>query len=1833
MEINDPLHFSCLSSTPAVASLKSSPSLEDSLHTNGTRMSSTQLGRVINGELNMNGITLDQGASTSEAFAPTAPSPEPRDSNPNSMSGYDFFWDCGQYQPTDLEKLKEKLMLSQLASQGQGQGQHQSNGVFEAGIKDISIDHSAMSKSPKLCDERTQGSTSLEFDPYGLCSQKTHFDMVHETSSFSPNQEFSRTISEEVQAFTYPYEHCVSQPDMVDLEDADLQLFCGKDYDDVVDVGDKETTHALDGEINGCVESKMEELKMASNPDLSSHPLFTYDTVQCLENSVTFNIPDKESPRDSASVLMMPFSSASVIESGSECESESTDCDERELEACGEQGTAVPGNQGNADHSPGNTDHSHGNTDHSHGNTDQSPGNTDHSPGNTNYSPENTSPFKIPDPTESTDELESETGNCPEGEEMRMSQRQPVSALTPPRQSSALCKSSRAEPQTPASPLITPNTTPSPRAESCSSGPDTAEGDETDVKSLSNLVMSSLSLSDGDIGGCEGGEVPIPSSNPLKTSVKSQKKAKKCDLIPDTTPTPSFSTPGDYTRRRVTDERELRIPLEYGWRREIRIRRVGSHLQGETIYYAPCGKRLRQFPEVIKYLTRNAVTEVGREHFSFSPRMNVGDFFEEQESAEEEQWQKVSPDDVPLRIKAMMRRRGRPPNPDKLKACEQPRVSRGKGRPPKATRVTLLSKADAKLMKTIELQAEPQETNPQKKPPKEQRVKSKRKEKQVSWRGQRVRQKQQAAQLAEHIKKPTEDMYLSNQKPLPEFGPIPGLVLSGPAFADCLIVTEFLHNYGKVLGFDSSREVPTLNRLQEGLLNVGDSLGLVQDLLVRLLQIAVADPGLSLEGQSVTILGKPLCDIGINRDNVSEVLRVFLEASDMDREFCQSLKVKSFHAHPAGKKASVLAFLVNELLGSNTVIREIDKNIDHRVNIRKNKWIVEGKLRRLKRALLKKQGIREPPESTVEDGRRKRTLDPEEDSRGAAGNAGEERVKEEMERTTSEEKAGNLSRTEDHHSASVAELERQIEKLSKRQNFFARKLLQASQSLRALLLGQDRFRRRYWVFPHLGGLFVEGSEAAAGPEELSTDKLPVDTHVKVELRDAPTENVNAPGRPKSGRCRKRKTEQLTAEPPKRSRAASNSRKSSRDPAAQAQVPAQHSAEHSAAWFAWLSLLQNSMTMPLPAPHCSTSKPGPYPHPHPVSPELLLASNRRLFDLSVPSSEKKVKDCAERHGQWFSLLPRKPCSSSAITQLPLASQQAALHPAPQLHHTALQLPASAVFAALQFMPYMGIPLDGRSMALLNPAAANGTAVAPGALSGSTLAKGRARTALCPPTPHSDHLLPQKPRPRGRPPTKSLKKISEPQLSPIPKEMQSGWWCVTSPEELILLLKALHPWGIREKALHKQLNKHMEYISQSCTKERTDPIFHPVGDETERTVSKEMLETWKEEKWVFETDLNALQQVEALEQRVVSASLQVKDWSCPDTDSTRDDLVYLEPRQAGVECREGKDEGELELMRRNNNPLVLGVTRLLGLEPNIERRYLRQPLWNPFPARVDTGTAPQRDGEARADQQKDSEEGEISPGLSVWRETLLRTTSAAQLCNCIQQLERALSWEKSIMRVSCQICRKGDNDEFLLLCDNCDQGCHTYCLRPQIADIPDGDWFCPICVSRANNRSGMSRRSQNPRRRQKRERFPGNGMLSGSGARKYMKRRRKRMTQDGPLLAKRRRTSKRNHSSDLTLCEIILMEMESHDDAWPFLQPVNPRLVPGYRRIIKNPMDFTTIRDKLISGKYSSCEEFATDATLVFNNCVTFNEDDSEVGQAGYIMRKFFESRWAEFYHSS
>lgn len=63
----------------------------------------------------------------------------------------------------------------------------------------------------------------------------------------------------------------------------------------------------------------------------------------------------------------------------------------------------------------------------------------------------------------------------------------------------------------------------------------------------------------------------------------------------------------------------------------------------------------------------------------------------------------------------------------------------------------------------------------------------------------KLEQRKIEMEILSELRKPCEDLEL-DQKPLPDYDRIPGLKLPGKAFANVLMIFEFLHNFGETLG-------------------------------------------------------------------------------------------------------------------------------------------------------------------------------------------------------------------------------------------------------------------------------------------------------------------------------------------------------------------------------------------------------------------------------------------------------------------------------------------------------------------------------------------------------------------------------------------------------------------------------------------------------------------------------------------------------------------------------------------------------------------------------------------------------------------------------------------------------------------------------------------------------------------------------------------------------------------------------------------------------------------------------------------------------------------------
>ena len=58
---------------------------------------------------------------------------------------------------------------------------------------------------------------------------------------------------------------------------------------------------------------------------------------------------------------------------------------------------------------------------------------------------------------------------------------------------------------------------------------------------------------------------------------------------------------GKNKRYYATEADDLGAPLSAGWRRETTIREyTKSGIRGEVVYVAPCGKRFKQYPDIIR---------------------------------------------------------------------------------------------------------------------------------------------------------------------------------------------------------------------------------------------------------------------------------------------------------------------------------------------------------------------------------------------------------------------------------------------------------------------------------------------------------------------------------------------------------------------------------------------------------------------------------------------------------------------------------------------------------------------------------------------------------------------------------------------------------------------------------------------------------------------------------------------------------------------------------------------------------------------------------------------------------------------------------------------------------------------------------------------------------------------------------------------------------------------------------------------------------------------------------------------------------------------------------
>uniref|UniRef100_A0A3Q2DVN4 Bromodomain adjacent to zinc finger domain protein 1A n=1 Tax=Cyprinodon variegatus TaxID=28743 RepID=A0A3Q2DVN4_CYPVA len=294
--------------------------------------------------------------------------------------------------------------------------------------------------------------------------------------------------------------------------------------------------------------------------------------------------------------------------------------------------------------------------------------------------------------------------------------------------------------------------------------------------------------------------------------------------------------------------------------------------------------------------------------------------------------------------------------------------------------------------------------------------------------------------------------------------------------------------------------------------------------------------------------------------------------------------------------------------------------------------------------------------------------------------------------------------------------------------------------------------------------------------------------------------------------------------------------------------------------------------------------------------------------------------------------------------------------------------------------------------------------------------------------------------------------------------------------------------------------------------------------------------------------------------------------------------------------------------------------------------------------------------------------IKTVLERWRESLQSCSSFSQVFVHLSSLERSIRWSRSVLNARCRLCRRKGDADSMLLCDGCDRGHHTHCLRPRLKCVPEGSWFCPDCRPKQRSSRVPSRQrssvddneeddeeeedeeeeseeeseeeDEEEQEEEEEEEEEAVRYVQNASIQIYSLISSFPLTEAAPSKPSKtvlpvlpaassssssRRSSGRNQGvHELSACEQLTVELVRHEDSWPFMKLVSKTQVPDYYDIITKPIALSTIREKVNNCQYQTAGDFISDVELMFSNCLQYNPRQTNEAKAGVRLQQFFHS---------
>lgn len=85
--------------------------------------------------------------------------------------------------------------------------------------------------------------------------------------------------------------------------------------------------------------------------------------------------------------------------------------------------------------------------------------------------------------------------------------------------------------------------------------------------------------------------------------------------------------------------------------------------------------------------------------------------------------------------------------------------------------------------------------------------------------------------------------------------------------------------------------------------------------------------------------------------------------------------------------------------------------------------------------------------------------------------------------------------------------------------------------------------------------------------------------------------------------------------------------------------------------------------------------------------------------------------------------------------------------------------------------------------------------------------------------------------------------------------------------------------------------------------------------------------------------------------------------------------------------------------------------------------------------------------------------------------------------------------------------------------------------------------------------------------------------------------------------------------------FLYDIQNHNQAWPFLKPVDRDEVPDYYNVITEPMDLSTMDERLENGFYNGPKDLVNDLKLIFSNCKRYNDATTVYAKCAVKLEKY------------